>query len=110
MNRWTSLGALLFGVLFALFALGPSHLTESGTWRWAAAAFLFGTYSAMVIFATSGKKRSISLPTQTVRGVLFACAIAALFGAAREGYTLASVSGVVLGFTADMWAKHIQLP
>ncbi len=52
----------------------------------------------------------MSLPTQTLLGVLFACAIAALFGAAREGYTLAVVSGVVLGFTADMWAKHIQLP
>ena len=110
MNRWTILGALSFGGIFALFALGPSHLTESGTWRWAAAAFLFGTYAALVIFATSGRKRSMSLPTQTFLGVLVACAIAALFGAAREGYMLAVVSGVVLGFTADMWAKHIQLP
>ncbi len=37
-------------------------------------------------------------------------AIAALFNASNEGYGLAAVLGLILGFTADWWVEHVQLP
>ncbi len=110
MNLWTLLGAILFGGIFALFAFWNVDAVDSHTTRVVIAAFLFGFYCAIVIFGTSDKKRSLSLSGQTVLGVALACAIAALFRATAEGYIAASLVGLILGFTADKWVAHVQLP
>ena len=110
MNRWSLLGAVLFGSVFALFAFWRIDVVDSQAMRGLIAFFLFGFYCAIVIFGTSDKRRSLSLPAQTFLGVALACAIAALFGAAAEGYILAVVLGLILGFTADWWVEHVQLP
>ena len=110
MNRWSVLGAVLFGGVFALFAFWRVDAVDSHATRGVVAFFLFGFYCALVIFGTSDKKRSLSLPAQTLMGVALACAVAALFGATSEGYIFAVVLGLVLGFTADWWVEHVQLP
>ncbi|MGQ4583689.1 hypothetical protein [Lysobacter sp. F60174L2] len=110
MNLWSLLGAVLFGGVFALFAFWGVEGLDSQVIRGVVAFFLFGFYCAIVIFGTSDKKRSLSLPAQTLMGVALACAIAAIFGATAEGYFLAVALGLVLGFTADRWVEHVQLP
>lgn len=110
MSVWSLLGAVLFGGVFALFAFWRVEIVDSQTVRGVIAAFLFGVYCAIVIFGTSDKKRTLSLSGQTLLGVAISCAIAALFGAASEGYMLAVLAGLILGFTADKWVAHVQLP
>ena len=80
MGRWSLLGALVFGGVFALFASFRIEVVDSTAARGLIAFFLFGFYCALVIFGTSDKKRSLSLPAQTLLGVTLSCAIAALFG------------------------------
>ena len=110
MGVWSLLGAALFGAVFALFAFWRVDVVGSYTARGVIAAFLFGFYCAIVIFGTSDKKRSLSLPGQTLMGVALACAIAALFDATSEVYFVAVLAGLILGFTADKWVAHVQLP
>ena len=110
MNRWSLLGAILFGAVFALFAFWRVEVVDSHAARGLIAFFLFGFYCAIVIFGTTDKKRSLSLPAQALLGVVLACAIAALFSASTDGYILAVVLGLALGFTADRWVEYVQLP
>lgn len=107
MNRWSLLGAVVFGAVYALFGFWRVEAVDSHAARVVVAFFLFGFYCAIVIFGTSEKKRSLSLPAQTLLGVVLACSIAALFGAATDGYILAVVLGLALGFTADYWVAHV---
>ena len=112
MNRWWLLGAVLFGSVFALFGVWRSEIEvfDSRAIRWVLTLLLFGSYCAIVIFGTAEKKRSLSLLAQTSLGMVLACAIAALAWATAQGYFLAIALGLVLGFTADLWAEHVQLP
>ena len=110
MNRWEILGAIAFAALFAGFALWRVDAIDSTAIRGGIAAFLFAFYCAIVIFGTSDKKRRLSLPGQTLLGVLLAGTLAALFGASSSGYLVAVLAGLVLGYTADIWAKYVQLP
>ena len=110
MNRWSLIGALFFGGVFALFASFDIGAGNSQAIKGVIAFFLFGFYCAIVIFGTSDKKRSLSLLAQTLLGVTVACAIAALFGSSTNGYIAAAVIGLVLGFTADWWVQHVPLP
>ena len=110
MNKWSLFGAVLFGGVFALFAFGRVEQFDSRAIRFLAAAFVFGSYCALVIFCTGDEKPSLSLLGQTLLGVACALAIAALAGASHNGYVAAGVLGLILGFSADVWAKHIQLP
>ena len=110
MDRWSLLGAAVFGGVFALFGFWRIEAVGSHAARAVIAFFLFGFYCAVVIFGTAGKKRSLSVLAQTLLGITFSCAIAALLGASTEGYVLAVALGVVLGFTADWWVEHVQWP
>ncbi len=110
MNRWTILGVIFFGGLFALFAFWRVEVLDSSAVKGITAAFLFGSYFAIVAFGTAEKKRSLSLAAQTVLGVALALAIAALFNASSEGFALAAVLGLILGFTADKWVDYVPLP
>lgn len=110
MNRWAILGAILFGALFALFAFWPIEALDSQAVKGIVAAFLFGTYCGIVMYGTHERKRSLSLAAQTVLGVMLALALAALFQAPPAGFAVAAGLGLVLGFTADLWVKHVQLP
>ena len=110
MNRWSLLGAILFGAVFAMFAFWHVDALDSRVVRGLVAFFLFGFYCAIVIFGTSDKKRSLSLSVQTLLGVALACAMAALSGATTDGYILAVVLGLLLGVTADRWVEYVQLP
>ena len=110
MNRWTTLGTLLFGGVFALFAFWRVDVIDSGSAKAIISAFLFGSYCAIVVFGSDGKRRLLSLARQTFLGVALAFSIAAMFGASPQGYFLAAALGLVLGYTADLWVLHIQLP
>jgi peptidoglycan/LPS O-acetylase OafA/YrhL len=110
MNRWTILGVIFFGALFAIFAFWRVEVLDSRAAKGIAAAFLFGSYCAIVAFGTAEKKRSLSLAGQTILGVALAITIAALFNASSDGFALAALLGLVLGFTADRWVDHVQLP
>ena len=110
MNRWMILGALIFGGVFALFAFWQIEAVNSRTTRYLIAVFLVGFYCAIVAFGTAEKKRSLSLAAQTVLGFALAIAIAALFQATSDGYAVAAIVGVFLGFTADKWVEHISFP
>lgn len=110
MSRWEILGVILFGALFALFAFFRVEALDSRAVKGIVAAFLFGAYCAIVLFGTDGRKRSLSLAAQTALGVMLALALAALFQAPPAGFALAAALGLVLGFTADLWVKHVQLP
>lgn len=110
MARWEILGILLFGSLFALFAFFRVEALDSTAVKGVVAAFLFGTYCGIVMYGTHERKRSLSLAAQTVLGVALALTLAALFQAPPAGFALAAALGLVLGFTADMWVKHVQLP
>jgi hypothetical protein len=110
MNRWTILGVVFFGAVFALFAFWRVEVLDSRAAKGITAAFLFGSYCAIVAFGTAEKKRSLSLAAQTVLGVGLALCLAALFNASPEGFGLAAVLGLILGFTADRWVDYVQLP
>lgn len=110
MNRWSLLGAVVFGGVFALFAFWRVEVVDSHVMRGVVAFFLFGFYCAIVVFGTSDKKRSLSLPAQTLLGVALACAIAALFGASSDGYIAAVLIGLILGYTSDKWVEYVKLP
>jgi uncharacterized membrane protein HdeD (DUF308 family) len=110
MDRWSLIGVGLFGAIFALFTFFRIESTDSLAVRVGIAAFMFGVYGAIVAFGTAGRTRSLSLFDQTLLGVTLALAIAAVFNASIEGFLLALVLGVLLGFTADRWVDHVQLP
>jgi len=110
MSKWTILGVLFFGCLFALFAYWRVEALNSRAVKVIAAAFLFGSYCAIVAFGTADKKRSLSMSGQTVLGFALAITMAALFNATTDGFVLAAVLGLVLGFTADKWVGYVQLP
>jgi hypothetical protein len=110
MNRWAILGVILFGALFALFAYVRVEVLDGRAVKGIVAAFLFGAYCTIVIFGTADRKRSLSLAAQTVLGVALAVALAALFQAPPSGFVFAAALGLVLGFTADLWVKHVQWP
>ena len=110
MNKWMASGVLLLGAVFAFFAYWGVETVDSRAIKAIGAAFLFGCYCAIVVFGTAGKKRTLSLAGQAVLGFALAIAMAALFDATPEGYVLAAVLGLVLGFTADKWVEYIQLP
>ncbi len=107
MNRWSIVGAIIFGGVFAFFALLRADAVNPIEIKGLIAFFLFGFYCAIVIFGTSDKKRSLSLLPQTLLGIAVACAIAAVFGASASGYSAAVAIGLVLGFTADWWVQHL---
>ena len=104
------LGALIFGLIFAYFAFLRVETINSFPIRTITAFFLFGFYCAIVLFGTSDKKRTLPLSVQTLLGIFLSLSIAALFNAPPEGYVLAALLGIGLGFTADKWAEYIQLP
>jgi hypothetical protein len=110
MNRWTVLGVIFFGALFALFAFWRVEVFDSRAAKYITVAFLFGAYCAIVAFGTADKKRSLSLAAQTVLGVGLSLTVAALFNASHQGFYLAAVVGLILGFTADKWVEYVQLP
>ena len=110
MDRWSLIGAILFGCVYAFFAFWRVDTMDSHAVRGVIAFFLFGFYCALVAFGTAEKKRTLSLAAQTVLGVALAMAIAALFHSSTEGYALAAVLGLIFGFTADWWVQHVNLP
>ena len=110
MNKWAVLGILFFGCVFAVIAYWRIDALDSRAVRAIFAAFLFGSYCAIVAFGTADKKRTLSLAGQTVLGFSLAISLAALFNATSEGFVLAAVLGLILGFTADKWVDYVQLP
>jgi uncharacterized membrane protein len=107
MSRWTILGVIFFGAMYALFAFWRVAVFDTQAAKGVTAAFLFGCYCAIVAFGTAGKKRSLSLGSQTALGVALALSLAALFQAPPEGLALAALIGLILGFTADRWLEYV---
>lgn len=107
-SRWELLGAMLFGGVFALCtAFRRVEVFDSRAARGIAAAFLFGTYCGIVAFGTGEKKRSLSLLSQTILGMLVGLAMASLFNPSVDGLFFAGVIGLLMGFTADWWVWHV---
>lgn len=98
---------ILFAAVFALFAIWRVERLDL---QLGIAAFLFALYCGFVALRTSGKKREITLWVQTAPGVVTTLAIAAVFSVPASGYMAAPVIGVAVGYTADLWVKHVQLP
>ena len=71
---------------------------------------LFGLYCAIVVFGTFGRRRTLSLFWQTVLGIEVALAITAICDPSLDGFAVAAVLGLVLGFTADLWVEHVRPP
>ena len=110
MNRWEILAAVACGLVFSVFAYWRIEGTESEMLRGVSAAFVIGLYGGLVVIGTSDKKRSLSVAWQVLLGVFASLTIAMLWSATTAGYLLAILLGLVLGITAHMWAKHMQLP
>src|SRR4249919_2220674 len=111
MNLYGLLSALFLGALFAVFTmLRPDFHFQPNAIRFVIAVGVFGAYCGLVIAGASGKKRELSLGWQTLLGVLCALVIASLFRANGNGYVASGIIGLGLGFTADYWVKHVQLP
>jgi hypothetical protein len=110
MKSFELFAALLFGAIFALFAFWRVRIVDSQAIRGVIAAFLFGTYCAVVAFGTGEKKRTLSLSSQTLLGMALACALGALFGASPMDYMILIVAGLALGLTAHFWVNWVQLP
>jgi tartrate dehydratase beta subunit/fumarate hydratase class I family protein len=110
MDRFSILLATSIGILFAVFAGWRMEAADALTVRKIVAAFLIGFYCAFVAFGSMGKKRTLSLAAQTMLGVATSVLIAALLGASTDGYLLAIALGLLLGYTADLWVEHVQLP
>ncbi|MFT3897373.1 MAG: hypothetical protein QM719_06720 [Thermomonas sp.] len=108
MNRWALIGAVVCGGLFALSAYLRLEILDSRGIRALLVFFLFGAYCGIVIVGTSDKKHSLSLFAQTFLGVLAAIAIAAICKAGMEGFEVAALIGLILGFTADKWIRFTQ--
>jgi len=109
MNRWEILGAAFFGAIFALFFFLRIDAVDSTAARGGVVVFLIGFYWAIVVIGNDEKKRSLSLSGQTLLGVVFACAIAAVLAAPPVGYLVAVLLGLVIGFTVDMWIHKLPL-
>ena len=62
---------------------------------------------ASIGFDTAEKKRSLSLLVQTLLGSLVAVAVTALTDTTAEQLAIAALVGTLLGWTADLWVKHI---
>ncbi|MFT3807669.1 hypothetical protein [Arenimonas sp.] len=110
MTRWDVFAALCYGAIFVIFAVlrrGPIVGDTTGVLL---SVFLFGSYCGIVAFGTDGKRPWLSLSRQTLLGVLVALAIGAMHTTSIEGFIGASIIGLLLGFTADMWVKHIRPP
>ena len=110
MKLWSLLGALFFAALFGLFAYFRLDCLNSMAARGIAAFSIVGFYGALVAFGTAEKKRTLSLAAQTLLGMFASMTIAVIFQAPVEGFVLATVLGLVLGFTADKWIAHLPVP
>jgi hypothetical protein len=110
MNLWSLLGAVFFAALFGLFAYFRFDSLNSMAVKGIAAFAIVGFYGAIVIFGTAEKKRTLSLAWQTLLGMFASLTIAVIYQAPDEGMVAAAVLGLILGFFADKWAVHLQLP
>jgi peptidoglycan/LPS O-acetylase OafA/YrhL len=101
-----------FGLLFAA-ALVVNHALDFGhSVRLAVAGFLFGAYCIYALWPSFQKKRPKrrSLLVQAALGGALGVTVAILFGGTGEVVGVAAVLGVMLGFFADIWVKHVPLP
>ena len=108
MSWWSLLGALLFGVVFAVFRWHDVDPPASLAATVFGALVLFGTYCGLVIVGTADKRRTLSITAQTALGVACALAVAAVVGADLPGYGVAAGIGLVLGYTADLWVRILD--
>ncbi len=110
MNLWSLIGAVFFAAVFGLFAYFRLDSLNSMAVKGIASFAIVGFYGALVIFDTSDKKRTLSLAWQTLLGIIASVTIAVIYQAPNEGLISAAVVGLFLGFFADKWAVHLQLP
>ena len=107
MRLWLPIASICIGLLFtAIQALTYVGLASVGTNRFIA-FWLVTSYIFLIGFDTTEKKRSLSLLVQTLLGASVAVAVTALIGATAEQLAIASLVGTPLGWTADLWVKHI---
>ena len=110
MNRFELALAIVLSGVFAVFALLRVEALDRDAIRLGVSAFLFAFYCCVVVWGAEGKKRNLPVLHQTILGIATALVMAGVMQASSTGYAAALVLGLVLGFTADRWAKHIQLP
>ncbi len=110
MNIWSLLCAVFIAALFGLFAYLRLDSLNSLAVKGIASFAIVGFYGAIVVFGTSDKKRTLSLAWQTLLGMFASVTIAVIHQAPDEGLVYAAVLGLILGFFADKWVVHLQLP
>jgi hypothetical protein len=100
-----------FGLLFASSLVLNHALGLSDGVRLGIAGFLFGAYCFYAAWPSFHKRqRRRPLLVQAVLGSALAITVAILFGASAEAIGAAALLGVMLGFFADIWAKHVPFP
>lgn len=110
MTRWMILGAAVFAAIFVAAAFVVRPPPEPRALQFGAAVSVFAFYVGLVVCTRLDRKPAMGLLLQTTLGVLAAVAIAAVLGFSAGAVGAAALLGLILGFTADIWVKHVQLP
>ncbi|THG80077.1 hypothetical protein E5198_14000 [Pseudomonas sp. A-1] len=94
-------------VVFAIFGGLSNGFTPKNIAGFAAFGAIIGAVAAPYIEPESFK---YPITWQVCCSVLGCLLVALYLRAGLEGYALAAMVGVILGYTAPYWVKHIQAP
>jgi hypothetical protein len=96
-----------FAMAFALLGGLSIGFSVPGIALLSVAGALFGAIAAPEIEPRAFRRPAL---WQTGFAILGCLLVAALLGAGADGYALAAVLGIILGFLAPHWIKHLSLP
>lgn len=105
--RIALLAPTVCAVVFAMFGALSHGITLRNIAGFAAAGAILGAVAAPCIEPSAFRHPVIWQVSCAVSGCLLA---AVALDAGPEGYALAVIAGVILGYTAPYWIKHIQAP
>ena len=110
LERSSLLWSVAFGLLFAAcLYVRVSGATEAV--RLVLAGFLFGTYCAFCSLPAFAKKpKPAPLLLQVTLGAALGVAFVLLLRGSSDLLVPGAIVGAVLGYLADMWARHVSLP
>jgi riboflavin transporter FmnP len=107
MKLWMPIAAISVGLIYTALKLFVRHGFASVEVNRFVSFWLIVSYIFLIAFDTAEKKQTISMLLQTMLGALTAVAAMFLIGATAEQLAIAALIGTLLGWTADLWAKHI---
>lgn len=108
MKLWLPMTAIIAGLIYTAIQLFTRGGFASIEMHRFVALWMIVSYVFLIAFDIIEKKRSISMPVQTLLGTLVASAATALTGANAEQIAIAALIGTLLGWTVDLWTKLVQ--